>query len=117
MALLKLKFEASSILEIIVAMVIISVITSISLLIFVNTVTSLESDYGHQLEVKTQYYLNTYEFLTEEQKDGFVDNDGYEVFIEKKETYVDHLFEIQIFVTDSLQINTVSKRKLIYQYE
>ena len=117
MAVLKMHLKASSILEVIVAMVIISIMVSVSLLIFVNTVTSLSTERMQGLEIKAQYYLDTFESLTEEQQEGFIDEDYIQIEIDKKETLLDYLFELRVSVTDSTETSTVTKRKLIYLYD
>ncbi len=117
MALLKLHLKASGILELVVAMVIISLVTSISLLIYVNTITSLKTNFKQQLEVKAQYYLDTYEQLEEENKTGFIDELNNEISITKVDTELESLYELTITVTDSLYVNSISKRRLLYEYE
>ncbi len=115
MAGIKNTLRASSLIEVVVAIVIISVISSVSLLIYLNTMRSISNGKRYQMESTAQYYLDTYEELTLDQKQGFWDESGNEILIDLNETEWEDLQEIVLTLSDSLQSATVVKRKLIYQ--
>jgi len=107
--------KASSLMEIVVAMVIISIISSISLVIYLNTMSSMHSGRNYQLESKATFYVETYEDWPGEDKEGFVDGEGNRILIEIKETNLEDLRELELTLTDSLYVKTIIKRRLIYQ--
>ena len=115
MAKLKKHLEASSLMEVVVAIVIISIVSSISILIYLNTMRSISNGKKYQMETTAQYYLDTYESLTEEEKDGFIDDSGNDVYFRVLETDWEGLTEIVIVLSDTMQIATIEKRKLIYR--
>lgn len=115
MAGLKTQLKASSLIEIVVAIVIISIVSSVSILIYLNTMRSISNGKKYQMETTAQYYLDTYESLSEEEKKGFIDDAGNDIYFEVYETEWEELTELVIVLSDTMQISTVEKRKLIYQ--
>ena len=114
MARLIPKLAAGSLMEVVVAMVIISVISSVTLVIYLNTMQSMTSGRQHQLESTAQYYLQSYENLPKEQKEGFVDEAGNEIAFEQFETAWEGLDELVVTLTDSLDLHTIEQRRLIF---
>lgn len=115
MAGLKRKLSASSLMEVVVAIVIISIVSSISIVIYLNTMRSISNGKKYQMEVTAQYYLDTFEALSDVEKDGFTDDSGNVVYFEIYDTDWEELSELVVILSDTMQINTIEKRKLIYQ--
>lgn len=111
------KLAASSLVEVVVAMVLISIVTTVSMLIYLNSMQHMASGRKHQLEVTAQYHLQTYEALSEDQKEGFVDEEGNEVAFEVIETPWEGLEELIVTLSDSMDVYRVEKRRLIYLRE
>ena len=114
MARLRHRLHAGSLIEVVTAMVIISIVTSLTILIYLNTMRSMPSGRKYQLETTALYYLQTYEQLSEEQKDGFVDEDGNEVAFEIYDTPWPELSELVVVLTDSLDVHYIEERRLIF---
>lgn len=111
------ELDASSLMEVVVSIVIISIISSVSLMIYLNTMRTISNGKKYQMETAAQYYLDTYVELTKERKQGFLDESGHEIQIDLYETEWKNLQEVVLTLSDSLQSVTIVKRKLIYQPE
>lgn len=114
MAGLSKRLQAGSLIEVVTAMVIISVVTSVTIIIYLNSMRSMASGREYQLESTALYYLQTYEQLTEEQQEGFVDDDGNEVTFETVETPWEGLEELVVVLTDSMDVYYIEERRLIF---
>ncbi|MEL7148834.1 MAG: type II secretion system protein [Bacteroidota bacterium] len=111
------KLQAGSLIEVVVAMVIISIVTTVTLLIYLNTMRYMASGRQYQLESAALYYLQTYETLSADEKEGFVDDNGNEIKFETLATPWDGLTELVITLSDSLDVYYIEERRLIFLEE
>lgn len=111
------KLAASSLMEVVVAMVLISIVATVSLLIYLNVMRSMSVGYRYQMESAAIYYLDQYDQLPEDQRESFTDDNGFFVVFEEKETAYDDLRQLELTLSDSLETHQVTHRKLIYRKE
>ncbi|MGB3468381.1 MAG: hypothetical protein WBA74_24060 [Cyclobacteriaceae bacterium] len=117
MAGLKRTLEASSLMEVVVAMVIISIVSTLTLLIYLNVMRSMSIGYRYHMESAASYYLDSYEMLPDEKKESFTDENGFYVVFDNQVTAYEYLNEVTLTLTDSLETYEVTKRRLWYQKE
>ncbi len=110
-----LKLKASSLIEVLVAMVIISIISSIAIMIYLNTLTSLENSKQSNLEMKIKYHVE--QVAQQKNNEGLflIDEEGDRI---KVDVYphdeIEHLWIIKGSVADSLDFQQANFQRLMY---
>ncbi|MCR9250223.1 MAG: prepilin-type N-terminal cleavage/methylation domain-containing protein [bacterium] len=110
-----LRLKASSLIEIIVAMVIISIISSIAILIYLNTLNSLDNSKQLNLDTKVKFYVNKVASTEPLEDFTLVDEEGDKVLVTIEEHDVlNNLFVVKGEITDSLDYQRSQFQRLKY---
>ena len=112
------KLKASTLIEVTVAMVLVSIITTIAIFIYLNTVSSITSTKDLILRTKAYSYMNEYVQKREFESLNKQDEEGDLIQITARDhNQLKNVLVVSCTVSDSLQLKEVNVKRLVYELE